>query len=155
SPASGDGCSLLLRKQGPSRYYEISINRRDNTVSIRKRAGELFFLTAEIPHAAGYDRWQQIHALARDRQDGSVSIELYAEGALLASAVDDGTLGGPSIRLPRNIELAAENARIDVAAFSVNSLANPPQMPESRAPQLAVLTPSSVAAGGPALDLAL
>lgn len=156
SPSSGDGCRLLLRAQGDSRYYEIAVNRRDNTVSIRKRAGELFYLTPEIPHAAPYDRWQDIRVSARDQADGSVKIEFYSGDMLLASATDDGTTGGSPFHDPGRIVLSKENSRMKVIAFNVGSpTPRAFAKSESPAPQLAALTPASAAAGGEAMDLAL
>ena len=155
-PSSGDGARLLLRASPDgARSYEVAVNRRDNTVSIRKNAQGSYLLTQELPHATPYDRWQALRVSIRDLQDGSVTIELASGRSRLAAAVDDGSIGGAPIREPGRTVLLRERALIEVADFEARGSERPELAAAPPEPAIASITPSRAPAGDSAIDLAI
>ena len=48
-PVAWDGVHVVLRWQGEERFYYASVNRRDDTVILKKRAGGAFFPCGSAP----------------------------------------------------------------------------------------------------------
>jgi hypothetical protein len=112
-PADWDGVHVFLRYKTQYHLYYASINRRDNTVTIKKKVpggtsndGTYYQLGEVQPHPVPYGRWQDVRATVEDLPDGSVRIQLYSHGRLLVSAVDTG-IGGDPIRGPARLACAA------------------------------------------------
>lgn len=118
-----DGLHLRLRQQDERSFYHIGVNRRDGTCDIKKRVpsggGAYHNLVAGVARSVPYGSWQSVRALTRTRADGSVSIELYMDGALVVSAIDDGTVGGAPLREPGAIGIRGDNADLSFDDFSV------------------------------------
>ncbi len=124
-----DGIHVFLRYQNQRHLYYASINRRDDKVVIKKKipggpsnGGTYYSLTPESPYPVPYHEWQAVRATVRDNPDGSVAIALYADGRLLVSAVDDGSVGGPPIRHPGKVGLRGDNADFSFSGFTVTPL---------------------------------
>jgi hypothetical protein len=79
-----------------------------------------------VPHKVLYNVWQAVKATVVNNADGSVTIRLYDGDTLLASAVDDGHIGGPPIRTPGKVGMRGDNADLLFDHFQVTSLAPAP-----------------------------
>lgn len=128
-PKDWDGVHLFLRYQSQYQLYAATLNRRDDAVVIKKKipggsdnGGTYFNLTPALPHPVPYGRWQEIRAAARTLKDGSVELSIYADGELLAQAVDDGSQGGAPIRKPGRVGLRGDNADFMFKDFKVKTL---------------------------------
>lgn len=126
---SWDGLHIWLRYQSEYYLYYASINRRDNTVVIKKKipggpsnGGTYYELTKYVPHAVPYGTWHHVRATALTNPDGSVTISLYDGGTLLVRATDDGTIAGPPIKGPGRVGIRGDNANLKFDNFLVTKL---------------------------------
>lgn len=118
-----DGIHLFLRYVSEESLYYASVNRRDNTTQIKKKVpggpsnGGTYYTLSSGRFTVVQGVWQDVTATITDRSDGSVSIELFANGTLVASAVDGG-VGGPVLRSGR-LGLRGDNSRFSFDDFVV------------------------------------
>jgi hypothetical protein len=121
-----DGVHLFLRYVSEESLYYASINRRDNTTQIKKKVpggpsnGGTYYTLASGRFPVIQGNWQDVTATISDRADGSVSIQLFANGVLVASAIDSG-VGGPVLRSGR-LGLRGDNSQFSFDDFIVKSL---------------------------------
>ena len=123
-----DGIHLWLRYQAENSMYYASVNRRDGTVVLKKKVpggptndGTYYLLSKSVAHAVPYGTWQHVEATVKNEADGSVTVALYADGALLVSANDVG-LGGPPLRAPGKLGIRADNCNFRFDDFTVDAL---------------------------------
>ena len=122
-PVAWDGVHLFLRYVSEESLYYASVNRRDNTTQIKKKVpggpsnGGTYYTLGSGRFTVVPGAWQDISATIIDRSDGSVAIQLFANGVLVASAVDTGT-GGPQIRAGR-LGVRGDNSQFSLDDFSV------------------------------------
>ncbi|MBI4375453.1 MAG: hypothetical protein HY549_03290 [Elusimicrobia bacterium] len=128
-PTSWDGTHIWVRYQSPLHIYYASINRRDNTVIIKKKVpggpsngGSYYNLSPSVPHQVPYNTWQLVRVTAQNNPDGSVTISLYSGGKLLVSATDKG-IGGPPIRNLGRVGIRGDNAELKFDDFMVQGVA--------------------------------
>jgi len=124
-----DGVHVFLRYQSEYNLYYASINRRDNTVVIKKKIpggpsnnGTYYLLNSNTPHTVPYGTWQHATATVKNNADGSVTINLYANGTLVSTATDNGTIGGAPIRNAGKTGIRGDNANIKFKNFTVSAL---------------------------------
>ncbi len=164
--AATDGVHLYARYQGPNQLYLASLNRRDNTVALKKRvpsgtSGTYYDLGHES-YMVPYSTPQALKLAVQNNPDGSVALSVTANGAVLLSTSDAG-VGGAPIAAPGKLGLRGDNDNFKISGFTVVSLdsataggsastttASPPPAPP---PVLAAISPSSAAAGGPGFTL--
>lgn len=118
-----DGVHVLLRYQGDDVFYAVSVNRRDDTVCIKKKvqSGVYVDLTPSLPMKVRYRRWQHVTVAARNEADGSVTLQAYVDGKLVATAVDNGA-GGPPLRGVGAVGLRGDNCEFLFGNFTVTAL---------------------------------
>ena len=123
-----DGVHIFLRYQSQYHLYYASINRRDDTVVIKKKVpggpsngGTYYDLSTFNKYKVPYDKWQKISATIKNETNGSVSIELFANGKSVAKAEDTGK-GGAPITAPGKVGIRADNSDLQFKNFTVNSL---------------------------------
>jgi hypothetical protein len=117
-----DGVHVWLRHKDDETLYAVSVSRRDDTVRIQKKSGGRYHdLAPAAPLKARYGRWQRVTVAARDTEDGTVTIQAFVAGRLVASAVDDG-VGGPALRGPGRVGLRADNCQFLFDDFTVTAL---------------------------------
>ena len=135
-----DGLHIWLRYQSEYNLYYASINRRDNTVVIKKKipggpsnGGTYYELSNYVPHAVPYNTWQQVTASVKTNSNGSVTINLYDGSTLLVTATDNGTIGGPPITGLGRVGIRGDNANLKFKNFVVTSLSGttPPAVPSA------------------------
>jgi hypothetical protein len=124
-----DGVHVFLRYQSQYNLYYASVNRRDNTVVIKKKIpggpsndGTYYDLSRYNLNSVPYNLWQKVSALIRNESDGSVTIELSVDGRLVVAANDNGSVGGPPIRLPGKVGIRGDNAELEFKDFKVISI---------------------------------
>ncbi|MDO8572616.1 MAG: hypothetical protein Q7S11_02470 [bacterium] len=124
-----DGVHVFLRYQSEESLYYASVNRRDNTVAIKKKVpggtsngGTYYNLSTFNAHPVSYGTWQHVKATVKNNTDGSVTIELFENGKLLARAIDNGSIGGAPIRNPGKVGIRGDNANIKFKNFTVTAL---------------------------------
>ncbi len=127
-PVDWDGVHVWLRYQNPYHLYAVSVNRRDDTIIIKKKlpggesnGGTYYNLTQPTPYKVPYHRWQNVKATARDNKDGSVTLRLYVDGKQLLEATDSGQ-GGPPIRGAGRIGVRGDNTEFKFRGFSAETL---------------------------------
>lgn len=119
-----DGVHLILRWQSSRRTYYLTLNRRDDTIILKKKlpddspAGRYFDLTAPIRYRVPYGRPQRIRALLRDLPGGAVAISLTINGVVRLRATDRGT-GGPPIHGAGRVGLRGDNDQFYFDDFEV------------------------------------
>jgi phosphodiesterase/alkaline phosphatase D-like protein len=123
-----DGAHVLLRYLGEDSLYAASINRRDNTVIIKKKVpggssngGTYYNLTESLRYAVPFNVWQNVRAVIKTNADGSVTLQLFANGQLVAGATDKG-VGGPPITRPGRLGFRGDNANLKFDNIVVTSL---------------------------------
>ncbi len=120
-----DGEHVLLRHPSQYALYYASFNRRDGTTAIKKKvadgpsnSGVYYTLdTRYAPMSAGV--WHDVRASIVDRTDGTVFIQLWVDGILVGSAVDNG-IGGPIIRTGQ-VGIRGDNTEFEFDDFRVDS----------------------------------
>ncbi len=133
-PRDYDGVHLFLRYQSEYYTYYVTLNRRDGTVMIKKKipggpsnGGSYFTLSPVVSYGVPHKAWQRIEATARNNADGSVGLKLFIDGRLLASAVDDGSMGGAPIRVPGKVGIRGDNCDLKFRSFTVSALDESPR----------------------------
>ncbi len=122
-----DGVHVFLHYQSEYSLYYASIDRRDGTVAIKKKVpggpsnDGTYYQLATGRHAVPLGAWEHVRATVATGADGSVTIELFGNGTLLARAVDRGT-GGPPITAPGKVGLRGDNADFSFDRFTVTAL---------------------------------
>jgi len=114
SSTSSDGFALALRYQSENDFYYLSFNRRDNRAAIRKKmpsgsSGTYYDLSTYVTRTVPYGQWQQLQATIKNNSDGSVTIQMFADGVLLSSATDNGKVGGSPISAAGKVGLRGDN----------------------------------------------
>lgn len=123
-----DGVHIFLRYQSEYNLYYASINRRDNTVVIKKKVpggpsnnGTYYNMSTYNTHAVPYNTWQQVKVTVKNNADGSVTIQLFANSVLVASMTDNGTVGGAPIRNAGKVGIRGDNDNFKFKNFTVTS----------------------------------
>jgi hypothetical protein len=125
-----DGIHIFLRYQSEYNLYYASVNRRDGHVVIKKKCsggstnGGTYYELApgEVTgHPLPFGTWQNVAASVQNNSDGTVTIKLYREGALLATATDNG-VGCVPIRAAGATGIRGDNANFQFDDFTVESL---------------------------------
>lgn len=123
-----DGVHVFLRYQSEESLYYASINRRDNTVAIKKKVpggssngGTYYNISTFNTYQVPFGTWQHVKATIKDNADGSVTIELFGNGKLVARAVDNGSIGGAPIRNTGKVGIRGDNANIKFKNFTVTA----------------------------------
>jgi hypothetical protein len=102
------------------------VNRRDGTTQIKKKVpggvsnGGTYYTLGSGTFGFAVGAWQDVKASIVTQADGTVKIQLWANGRLVASAVDSG-VGGPVIGSGR-VGLRGDNTEFAIDSFVARSL---------------------------------
>jgi len=128
-PVDWDGVHVFLRYQTEYNLYYASVNRRDNTVIVKKKVpggpsngGTYYNLGSYGSHTVPYNVWQKVKATVKNNTDGSVTIQLFADGQLVFSVTDNGSIGGAPIRSAGKVGIRGDNANLKFKNFTVTPL---------------------------------
>ncbi|MBI5202886.1 MAG: IPT/TIG domain-containing protein [Elusimicrobia bacterium] len=127
--ASTDGAHVYVRYQDANNFYQVSVRRRDGRTAIKKKRGGVWttFTTPLNGPSLGVEH--AVRVTATNQTDGSVGIQLFVDGALLASAVDASsplTSAGRVAMAGQNTEFKFDD--FTVAGASAPSNAVPPDL---------------------------
>jgi hypothetical protein len=120
-----DGVHVMLRYASEESLYYTSVNRRDGTTQIKKKVpggvsnGGTYYTLASGRFAFQQGVWQDVQATIIDQLDGTVLIQLWANGNLVVSATDTG-VGGAVIRGGR-VGVRGDNSRFSFDDFTVRT----------------------------------
>ncbi|CKG94669.1 hypothetical protein LTT02_16870 [Mycolicibacterium smegmatis] len=122
-----DGAHIWVRYQSDVALYAVSVDRRDATMTIKKKCAggtdnggtyyDLNGFVHDVPIPFG--KWQHIAVTVRDHPDGSVYIDATRDGITM-SAVDDGV--GCAPLHGGGVGIRGDNAELRFADISVTSL---------------------------------
>lgn len=125
-PVAWDGVHVMLRYASEESLYYASVNRRDGTTQIKKKVpggpsnGGTYYTLASGTFAFTKDAWQNVRATIANQANGSVRIELWANGSLVAAATDAG-VGGPIIASGR-VGIRGDNTQFSIDSFLARAL---------------------------------
>ena len=134
-PVAWDGLHVWLRYQSEYSLYYVTVNRRDNSVIVKKKVpggpassnyGTYYDLSPAVPYTVPYGRRQHVRATVRTNGDGSVTIALFVDGVKLVEGTDRGAGGMPPLTNPGAVGLRGDNADLLVDDFRVTDEAAPP-----------------------------
>ena len=80
-----------------------------------------FTIQSRVAASVPYKTWQKVEATVKNNADGSVTIELFADGKLLVEAIDSG-MGGAPISTPGKVGIRGDNANFKFKNFTVTAL---------------------------------
>jgi hypothetical protein len=123
-----DGVHVWLRYVDETRLYALSVNRRDGTIRIKKKCpggpsnGGVYLDLLPSQHlTVPYGVWQQVQATAQDNPDGSVTLGLYRDYALVARVTDTGA-GCAPITVAGRVGIRGDNDDFQVDGLVVRGL---------------------------------
>ena len=154
-----DGIHVFLRYLNEANLYYASVNRRDGALAIKKKVpggtsngGTYYTLagTSANAYPIPYNTWQNIKTTIRTNADNSVTIQIFSNGTLLLSCVDNGSIGGPAITDPGKSGIRGDNDEFYFDDFSVDNPdatdtppTPPPVTPDTTAPTTSITSPSN------------
>lgn len=121
-----DGIHVFLRYASEESLYYASVNRRDGTTQIKKKVpggqsnGGSYYTLGSGNFGFAFGAWQDVRASINTQANGTVMIQLWANGQLVASAVDNG-VGGPVIGSGR-VGIRGDNTEFAIDSFVARSL---------------------------------
>ena len=122
-----DGVHVWLRYQSQYNLYYASVNRRDGATAIKKKVaggssnGGTYYTLATGSNRFAPNMWQRIGASIRTNSSGTVTIQVFADGKLILSAEDNGSVGGPPILASGAVGIRGDNCNFRFRNFSVGS----------------------------------
>jgi len=120
-----DGVHVFLRYQSQEELYVVSVNRRDDSVAIKKKLpggdanGGHYSTLAQAYAAVRYHEWVPYEVSIVTTDDGAVHIELASGTRVLLRAVDHGQAGAPILAAGR-VGLRGDNCRFTLERFAVH-----------------------------------
>jgi hypothetical protein len=124
--AAWDGVHVFLRYQEEQHTYYASVNRRDDTVVIKKKVrggpsngGTYVNLSDELPYSVPHGVPQHVRASIRTFADGAVGISIFVNDVMVVSGIDDG-IGGDPITYPGRIGIRGDNCEFLLDNFRVS-----------------------------------
>ena len=121
-----DGIHVMMRYASEESLYYASVNRRDGTTQIKKKVpggpsnGGTYYTLSSGNFSFSQNVWQDVKASIVTQADGSVRIQLWANGALVAAATDTG-VGGPVIPSGR-VGIRGDNTEFSIDSFVARSI---------------------------------
>lgn len=108
-----DGAHILLRADGETEFYSISVLRRDDKIVVKRKIpggpsnGGTYVTLAMTDYSRLDAGWHDVRIATTDR-DGTVIIEVSIDDVHVVTAVDSGQYGPPIID-PGAIAIRADN----------------------------------------------
>ncbi|MGY1644322.1 hypothetical protein ACI782_24710 [Geodermatophilus sp. SYSU D00703] len=110
-----DGVHLLLRYADPDQLYSVDLCRRDDTVTIKKKAPDpgdsdaaSYHTLAQVPFDCTRGRWSTF-SVRVGNEDGGVRLTLSTPEREVLSAVDDGAGGSPPLTGAGRVGVRGDN----------------------------------------------
>lgn len=122
-----DGVHVWVRYTSETSLYAISVARRDGTVRIKKKCpggpsngGVYYDLTPSLIRPLALDQWADFTVVAVNGLDGSVTLDVYRDGALLRRVTDTG-VGCAPITDSGRIGVRGDNAEFELDDVTVRN----------------------------------
>jgi hypothetical protein len=123
-----DGVHLFLHYRSQHSLYVLSLNRRDDTVLVKKKqpggpsnGGTYQTLGAPVAYTPPLDRWQHVSATITTNADGTVTITATINGINLLARTDTGATSPPLTR-PGAIGFRGDNTEFQFRDIRVRAL---------------------------------
>lgn len=121
-----DGIHMFLRYVSPAELYYASVNRRDGTVTVKKKVrggndqidGGTYTTLATGRRHVPYGEWQTAEAIVRD-VGRDVVIDVYVDGRRVVHALDHGQGGRAPLTRPGGTGIRADNCEFEISSFTV------------------------------------
>ncbi|MDQ3849206.1 MAG: hypothetical protein M3296_01130 [Actinomycetota bacterium] len=133
-----DGVKLWLRRQvvrGSSSasvapaLYTAEVSRRQGNVVIQKKCGgqDAYLVLANTPwsgnpNPARIGQWERVGGSVRTNADGSVTVQVIRNGAVVLTGTDTGAGGCPPITTPGKVGVRGDNTAFDFDNFTVTAI---------------------------------
>lgn len=122
------GIHIWCRFKDQTELYVASLNRRDNTLVIKKKLtggpdpenGGTYYTLAEMPYAWTPSVWQNFSVTCTGVD--VVTITVAKDGVDMLTATDDGTLGGRTINGATAVGVRGDFCQFEIDDFAVNSV---------------------------------
>lgn len=128
-PAPWDGLHLMVDAESPEAAYYVSLYRRNGEAVIKKKTpggpiagGSYEALSRYVLSHMHPGRWCQVRVDVRQAGSPGVTIDLYEDGTLLATATDDGALSGSPPFTQGRIGIRADKTSFAIRAMTVEPL---------------------------------
>jgi hypothetical protein len=130
SVPSYQGVHVFMRYQSPYMLYAVSVDRRDGVIVIKKKVpggpsgGGVYYTlaTKHIGSLAG--RWEDVRVSAVNNGAGGVRLELWLDGKLMLTAIDDGVGDVPPITNPGRVGLRGDYTQFAFTDFAVSHVSS-------------------------------
>lgn len=135
-PVAWDGVHVFLRFQSEFSLYYASVNRRDNTIMIKKKipggpSNQGTYWNGKIqPFPAPLNTWTNYACTAKDNGP-NVDFAIYANGSLIFTDTDDGktwksavvgAVQGPPLQVAGAVGFRIDNSQCLADDFVVNAI---------------------------------
>jgi hypothetical protein len=123
-PQDLDGVHLYLRWQNQYHFYAVSLNRRDNTIVVKKKLpggpvnGGEYKTLGETRYRVPKDVWQSFEARIETTERHTVVVSVTAGDRQVLSVRDDGA-DGPIIDPAGAVGLRGDNCEFEFRRFRV------------------------------------
>jgi hypothetical protein len=128
-PAPWDGLHLMLDAESPEAAYYVSLYRRDGEAVIKKKTpggaiagGSYKPLSRYVPSHIATGKWSRVRVDVRRAGERAVTIDLYENETLLATATDDGKLSGSPPFDAGRIGIRADKTSFAIRDITVRAL---------------------------------
>ncbi|MFI5866438.1 LamG-like jellyroll fold domain-containing protein [Streptomyces sp. NPDC051546] len=113
--AECDGIHMWLRYKDADNLYFASLNRRDNTMVIKKKvttgsSSANIELSSSAAYNVPWGQWQNFTVTVKNTGANQVTITVSKDGHLLLTGVDNGAGGVPAYTAPGAIGVRADHA---------------------------------------------
>jgi hypothetical protein len=127
APHGYDGVHVGVRWHSQYETYYVSVNRRDRYCVIKKKVpggpsngGTYLAMSRRVRHRFPFGAPQHVEVRVADEPDGSVTIALFIDGAVVVAGSDHGA-DGPPLRAPGRIAIRGDNDEFMFGSFVVSS----------------------------------
>jgi hypothetical protein len=128
---SFDGVNLELRYESEQSYYYAAVNRRDNTVALKKVSAGTTTALASAAFTVPLNTQQDVQVSVHNNSGGSVTLMLSINGSQLINITDSAT----PLTAAGAVGFRGNNADFEIADFVVQSYGAAPLVPAGlRAP---------------------
>jgi hypothetical protein len=128
-PAPWDGLHLMIDADSPEAAYYVSLYRRNGEAVIKKKTpggsvagGSYKALSRYVPCHIEPGRWSEVRLDVRSAGPRAITIDLYEDGTLLATATDQPSLSGTPPFTEGRLGIRADKTNFAIKDMSVEAL---------------------------------
>ena len=128
-PAPWDGLHLMLDAESPEAAYYVSLYRRNGEAVIKKKTpggsaagGSYVALSTYVPSRLRSGRWSKVRVDVRRAGPRAVTIDLYENGMLLATATDDQAVSESAPFTGGRVGIRADKTSFAIRGMTIEEL---------------------------------